>query len=368
MKHLTAAALILAMVFSAKNTIAQTGKPFTINAQLPANASGYVSYRYLHSDGNWRFDSVLMQGGRFQVKGMIPHPVIMRLEYAGKEKEMFIDPVVMTLTSPTTEIRNAKLTGSKTQLEFAEWDLAHQKIEYRWRTVKDSMMAISRRSNFAFQELKGWVLQPYFDEITEASLDFFDKHPASYVTAFNLQIEERHLSTDSLRLFLSRFPQFLKQSVYGKNLQDKLNKRSIAMPGTQAPVFTKKDIDGKTFSLASLRGKYVIVDFWGSWCLPCRKGNPHLIELYRKYKAQGLEIVGVAADDDTQAAWRAAVQQDGLLWLQVLQGKEPATDLGKLYNIRSYPTKFLLDKEGKIIGRWGEAHEELDRMLEKIFK
>jgi thiol-disulfide isomerase/thioredoxin len=144
--------------------------------------------------------------------------------------------------------------------------------------------------------------------------------------------------------------------------------------------FTKQDINGQTLSLASLRGKYVLLDFWASWCGPCRKGNPHLKSLYSKYKDKGLEIVGVSDDDRDLAAWKKAVEQDGIgIWRHVLRGldmeKRMANqpnpdDISDYYGIHSLPTKILIDPQGKIIGRYGgggEDDEAMDKKLASIF-
>ncbi|MGF1923807.1 MAG: TlpA family protein disulfide reductase [Bacteroidia bacterium] len=207
------------------------------------------------------------------------------------------------------------------------------------------------------------MLDPYFKEVKELNHEFINKHPLSFASAHVLRVFARDLSTDTLQLFYDRFPDLVKQSRYGVAVAKQLAERKIAIPGTRAPLFTKLDINGKSLSLESLKGKYVLLDFWGSWCVPCRKGNPHLISLYEKYRKLGFEIIGIAADDQTQYAWRKAVKDDKLPWLQILQG-----DLSDQYKIASYPTKILIDQKGNIIGRFGEEQHSLDNMLEKIFK
>jgi thiol-disulfide isomerase/thioredoxin len=257
---------------------------------------------------------------------------------------------------------------SKTQKEYNELNKALQRVEERWKIVMDTLNKVNKRSNVAFQELKGWVLIPYFKEIEEVNLSFFNKYPYSFVTAYALQFVARDLTTDSVKLFYNRFPEQVKKSIYGKYIQNEIEKRKLGAVGKMAAGFSKPDINGNTVDLSKLLGKYVLLDFWGSWCVPCRKGNPHLIETYAKYKHLGLEIIGIAADDETPDAWRKAVVDDKLPWLHVLRGDTPETNLSIKYNIDYYPTKILIDKSGKIIGRYGEETEALDKMLESIFK
>jgi thiol-disulfide isomerase/thioredoxin len=141
-------------------------------------------------------------------------------------------------------------------------------------------------------------------------------------------------------------------------------------PGDVAGNFTSIDINGKTLKLSNYKGKYVLLDFWASWCVPCRKGSPHLIKLYHKYQAKGFDVIGISDDDTRQSQWRTAVKQDSTgLWHHILRGK--AVDLHQLYDIQSLPTKILIDPTGKIIGRYGDEEttdDDLNKALVQAFK
>jgi len=120
----------------------------------------------------------------------------------------------------------------------------------------------------------------------------------------------------------------------------------------------KKDSAGRLIDFAALKGKYVLIDFWGSWCKPCRASHPHLKELYAQYKSKGFEIIGVAQElaktpEEQRRLWTAAVAQDGLGWLQVLNNEnKEGFDAVKEYTVTAFPTKILLDREGNLIGRF----------------
>jgi thiol-disulfide isomerase/thioredoxin len=133
--------------------------------------------------------------------------------------------------------------------------------------------------------------------------------------------------------------------------------------------------------LTDFRGKYVLVDFWASWCVPCRAGNPHLLSLYAKYKDKGFEIIGVSDDDSNHEAWKKAVEKDGIgVWKHVLRGlkRDPNSEYGfdksasisDRYGISSLPTKILIDPAGVIIGRYGGGGEDdaaMDKKLAEVF-
>jgi peroxiredoxin len=135
--------------------------------------------------------------------------------------------------------------------------------------------------------------------------------------------------------------------------------------GMQAPDFTLPDPHGKAVTLSSFRGKYVLIDFWASWCAPCRQENRHTVQVYKEYKDKGFEILGVSMDKSEQA-WHEAIQKDGLTWPQVSDLKEWNSEAGLLYDIQQLPTTFLLDKKGVIIAV-DLRGDDLDRQLDKIF-
>jgi peroxiredoxin len=117
--------------------------------------------------------------------------------------------------------------------------------------------------------------------------------------------------------------------------------------GQPAPDLSLPDADGKTVQLSSLKGSVVLIDFWASWCGPCRQNNPHLVKLYNKYHDKGLEILGISLDNNSDA-WRAAIGQDGIGWRQVIDIKGWDAASAATYGVNSIPASFLLDKDGVI--------------------
>jgi thiol-disulfide isomerase/thioredoxin len=153
----------------------------------------------------------------------------------------------------------------------------------------------------------------------------------------------------------------------------------MGSPGAKAYVFSSKELRGEPLSLADYKGKYVLVDFWASWCVPCRAGNPHLLSLYKKYKDKGFEIIGISDDDGNSEVWRKAVEKDGIgVWKHILRGLKSdgkgnfdrTNDISEHYGIHSLPTKILIDPDGIIVGRYGgggESEEVMDKKLSEIF-
>ena len=139
--------------------------------------------------------------------------------------------------------------------------------------------------------------------------------------------------------------------------------------------FSTIDINGNTLKLSDKKGKYVLLHFWTSWCVPCRKGNPHLKELYLKYKDKEIEFIGIADDDRAEDAWKKAVEKDGIgIWKHVRRGLkyengvfDRSTDISDNFGIHTLPTKILIDPNGIIIGRFEEEAGPLDKKLKEVF-
>ncbi len=134
--------------------------------------------------------------------------------------------------------------------------------------------------------------------------------------------------------------------------------------GSMAPDFSLPKADGTPFSLSKLRGKYVLVDFWASWCGPCRKENPQVVALYNKYKDKGFEILGVSLDEDKEA-WLKAIEKDRLTWIHVSDLKGWQNEAARLYNVNAIPMTYLIDPDGVIIAK-GLRGPALEAKLQEL--
>jgi peroxiredoxin len=142
----------------------------------------------------------------------------------------------------------------------------------------------------------------------------------------------------------------VKKSYFGGKLESIVSSATKTAVGQMAPEFSQADTSGNPISLSSLRGKYVLIDFWASWCGPCRQENPNIVKAYAAYKDKGFDILGVSLDQQ-KSDWLKAIETDKLYWNQVSDLKYWENDVAKLYGIQSIPASFLLDKEGRIIAK-----------------
>ena len=149
------------------------------------------------------------------------------------------------------------------------------------------------------------------------------------------------------------------------DLQKTIDQNRAFSVGGQAPDFTQQSPDGEDINLSDFKGKLLLVDFWASWCGPCRKENPNVVAMYEKYKDKGFEILGVSLDKNKER-WIGAIEKDGLTWPQVSDLKGWSNKVAQLYGVRSIPHTILLDEEGKIIAR-NLRGRSLEEKLEELF-
>lgn len=196
---------------------------------------------------------------------------------------------------------------------------------------------------------------------------FIQEHPKSIVPLYILYREYvSRLSSAEIQKNLSLVDNSLQETNYAKILRDVLKTRESTDIGQQAPNFTVQDVDGKTVSLSDFTGRgYLLLDFWASWCGPCRKENPNVVKAYNEYKDRGFDILAVSLDK-TREAWLRGIEQDGLKYHHVSELNFWDSDIARLYGIRAIPANLLLDKDGKIIGK-NLRGEDLNNTLRRLF-
>ncbi|WEK21629.1 MAG: TlpA disulfide reductase family protein [Candidatus Pedobacter colombiensis] len=374
------AALLSLPGFAQKNDLSD----FSIAGKITGKRTGFVYLFYPVGEG-FKADSAAIRNGTFLFKGRLAEPVMGHVAAARNIRdnddpntaEIFIGPGKMNLTVTYGAFKKVVLKGSLSNDEYAELTLEKESIRKEmeplsraYRNEKDHEKAAAIKEQFG----------PFNARMDKIDWTFINTHPDSYVSAFLMRFKMGSLSIADAKAIYNAWTEKIRNSTSGKEIYREITELESGSPGSTAKVFSATDINGEKLSLSDFKGKkYVLIDFWASWCVPCRKGNPHLLSLYGKYKGKGLEIIGVAGDDSNPEAWKKAVEKDQIgVWKHVLSGLkmtdkgfDSSNDITKGYGIHSLPTKILIDKEGIIIGRYGgggENDEAMDKKMAEIFK
>jgi thiol-disulfide isomerase/thioredoxin len=391
------AALLLPLGISAQQL-----RPFKLTGQVKGLKDGYVYLSYATGAMSSHTDSALSKNGQFEFNGKLPQSVSGSVyrnrpeDYATADMcEVFLDPAVMHLQSGNGHFKGAKVTGSQSQAEQdqlnaakEEWMIKLRPIHAAYNKGNNEYIAArkAKQPDAVLDSMKAQLtalkdqMEPLQEEMGKEDKKFIAAHPNSYVTASLLRFSVMMMSLTEGEEAYQKMSPALQKSYAGIEIKHTLDQLRKGSPGNPATGFATTDINGKPIQLSDYKGKYVLLDFWASWCVPCRKGNPHLKELYGMYQPKGLEIIGVASDDTTKDAWIKAVKQDGIeIWRHVLTGREMdkvmkqlpnPKDIGENYGIQTLPTKVLIDPKGNIIGRYGadgSNDEEMNKKLKEIF-
>jgi thiol-disulfide isomerase/thioredoxin len=378
-------------------TMAQKSKnEFVLNGKIEGINDGLV-YLYYNSEGDQRMkDSSQLHNGSFSFKGKISEPTMAFLQLKEEKRtetnntSFFLEPAAMSVHTKVNDFSHATVTGSAVQKDYETLNKSKEPVRKEMQPAIDEYTAASEKYRDAVKnkadektqdELKEQAdavrskFTPFNERMDKIDYEFFKAHPTSPVTAYMLRFHVSELPLDTLEMYYNNFGSALQQSKMGKEIDSEIAKLRSGSPGSMAKNFSTSDINGNKLSLSDYKGKYVLLDFWASWCVPCRKGNPHLKTLYAKYKARGIEFIGIADDDRAEEAWKKAVEKDGIgIWKHVRRGLkyengnfDRSTDISENFGIHTLPTKILIDPNGKIVGRYSEEEKPLDDKLREIF-
>jgi len=289
----------------------------------------------------------------------------------GPNLEFFLSNDEIEITGDANTVFAAKVVGGKQNEEWSSIKAEEMALEGRsWAATK---AFYANQSDTALNAEAGRQYMNKTNRRLELQKEFIAKNPNSLVSMYFLSLMFNSMSYEQMNGIYEQLGDQYKQVSYGKKVGDHLKTLKITSIGQKAIPINKKDINGNPVNLQTLKGKYVLIDFWGSWCGPCRASHPHLKKLYAKYKDQGFEILGIADEhgrtlEDQKKSWKKAVAEDKMTWLQVLNGEDQNVfNAVEAYGITAFPTKLLLDKEGKIVARYVGDTSEIDKSLEKIF-
>jgi len=335
-------------------TVASSQKNYEIKGVLQGY-TGKVSLQRLSESGNIEIASVNTSNGAYFFKGNVDIPDIYYLIFTLSDKpfsiSFFLENSEISVIGDTQNPSATMIIGSQNHDLFLRYDEVNASYDRRLRDMSNKYNMLKTIGNDSLLKVVEQEYQRVYSERMQFLRQFITQNPtttaAAYVAYQQFADKTEVAEIDEV---LSWFGNSAQSNKYTQFLANRANLLRKATIGQKAPDFTLTTPDGKQLALSSLKGKYVLIDFWASWCGPCRQENPNVVKTYLEFKDKGFEILGVSLDTE-RANWLAAIEKDKLTWKHVSDLQGWKSSAASLYGVTGIPHTVLIDKQGVIIAK-----------------
>jgi len=287
-----------------------------------------------------------------------PKRFIIRTQTWSDYKYSWIEDKPIFFSGVKGDFRNAAIEGSESQNLSDKFE----KLTFPLVIKIDSLNRYYGNTDSVILK----KIQTLQDLLVEKSVKFIEENSTAFISVSLLATYCKEWGKRKSQYLFNKLSQENKATVFGKTVETFIKLNQEIEIGNQYADIKQPSPDGKMLSLFDYQGKYILLEFWASWCGPCRKENPNLVQTYNEYKDKGFEIFGVSADV-SETAWKKAIEKDGLFWPQVCELKGSENSGAFIYGVFEIPTNYLIDKQGKIIAK-NLRGVELRNKLKEIFK
>jgi|GEM_PF-267793 len=318
---------------------------------ITANLKGFkdsTKFYLLNVDSAQQIDSSYLISGKLRFSGQVTEPVIFRL-YPKPDKvfiyfNLWVENRTITITGTKNKFSELTVKGSTLNKIFFSVQHKHSALD----KLRDSLTTKALSESNEIKEREIWKSISAIDtKVRNIRLQTIATFKPSLVTIDELFYLRNDLTIDSLKMLFNRFPPSLKNTKYGDVITQYILTNDLKI-GSHFHDIIGKDLNNKEVKLSDFKNKVILLDFWASWCVPCRNENKDLAELFQKYNQNGFEVVSFSIDTDLDA-WKFASEQDSIKWTNISDLKGYYSRQAASYKIRSLPKAFLIDKNGTIV-------------------